>query len=171
MSNFIFDLQRFDTQTISAGETFAADGVTYTAAEGDATLNLDDGKVSGLASGKVIATVTGAENSPAVTFDATDNAVTFTATSDGEVISITPFPIEFIGGEFTYKGGRIDITAGSDMAIVTQRGDFILRNENHFATDSAYIFTATSLTSESEHVISKSAPKPARLTWSNSARL
>ena len=155
MSSFIFDLQRFAQVTISAGRTRKFDGVTYTALDGDATLNLDDdGKVSGLASGKVQATVTGATNSPKVTFDASDGAITFTATSDGEVISITPFPIEFISGEFTYKSGRLDITAGSDLALVTKRGDFILRNQNHFVTDSAYIFSSTSLTSESEHVIS-----------------
>ncbi|MBR0060667.1 MAG: hypothetical protein IJP68_04220, partial [Selenomonadaceae bacterium] len=142
--------------TLTEGSVVEVDGVTYTAVDSNATLNIDDdGKVSGLASGKVSAVVSGAETSPIVTFDATDAEFNFTATSDGSVISITPFPIEFISGEFTYNGSRIDITAGSDLALVTQRGDFVLRNQNHFVTDSAYIFTSTSLTSDSEHVISK----------------
>ena len=154
MKDFIFDLQRFATQKITAGDTLPLDGVNYTAIE-DSVLNLDDeGKISGIASGKVLAVVADAENSPKVTFDATNNEFNFTATSDGKVISITPFPIEFISGEFNYNGGRIDITAGSKLALVTKRGDFILRNQNHFITDSAYIFSSTALTSESEHVIS-----------------
>ncbi len=145
----------FMSTTITKGTTLTLDGVTYTALD-DTQLNLDDdGKVSGIASGSVTAKVTGKEDSPTVTFDATDGAFNFTATGNGEVISITPFPIEFISGEFTYTGGRIDITAGSDLAVSTQRGDYVLRNENHFETDSAYIFTATSLTSDAEHVISK----------------
>ena len=154
MREFIFDLQRFTDVTIAAGDSYTLDGVTYTAVT-DAVLNLDDnGKISGIASGKVQSVVTDATDSLTVTFDASDDALTFTATSDGKVISITPFPIEFISGEFTYNGSRIDITAGSDLAIATKRGDYILRNQNHFVTDSAYIFTSTSLTSDSEHVIS-----------------
>ncbi len=155
MKDFVFDLQRFTAQIISAGETFTLDGVIFTALDGDAELNLDDdGKVSGIASGKVSAVVAGADNSPTVTFDASGGTFNFTATSDGNIITMTPFPIEFISGEFTYTGGTLAITAGSDLALVTKRGDFILRNQNHFVTDSAYIFSSTALTSESEHVIS-----------------
>ncbi len=154
MNGFTFDLQRFATQTISANKTFTLDGVTYTAVDGAATLNLDDGKISGLAKGKVSAVVTNATDSPTIIFDASDGALTFTATSDGKVISITPYPIEFIGGEFTYKGNKISISAGSDLALVTKRGDFILRNQNHFEYDSSYTFTSTALISDGERVIS-----------------
>ena len=74
---FVFDLQRFDAEisdgkvTIPAGETFTLDDVIYTAgSSGAATLNLDsDGKVSGIASGSVTATLDGASDSAAITFD------------------------------------------------------------------------------------------------------
>ncbi|MBR2774013.1 MAG: hypothetical protein IKD73_03375, partial [Selenomonadaceae bacterium] len=133
MKNFIFDLQRFAEVTITADNTYKLDGVTYKAVS-DAVLNLDDdGKVSGLASGSVQATVTGSDDSPTVTFDATDGAIDFTATSDGEIISSTMvLPLEIISGEFTFNGSTLAISAGSDLAIVNTTDDYSLRNENHF---------------------------------------
>ncbi len=151
MSNFIFDLQRFDEVTILAGDTCALDGVTYTALE-DARLNLDDdGKVSGIASGKVQATVS-RRNNPIVTFDASDGAVNFSATGDGKVIKVTKlFAIELISGEFTYVGNTINIGVGATLAIVNQRGNYTLRNENTFEFGGNYIFSNTALTTESQH--------------------
>ena len=154
-----FDLQRFavvvnDSQvTIPAGENYNSSGVTYTALD-DATLNLDGGKVSGIASGKVTAAVTG-QNNPTVTFDASDGSIDFTATGSGSVLTVKQlFPIEFISGEFTYKGNKLSISAGSDLAIINTSGNYSLRNENHFVYDSAYIFNSTSMVSDAEQVIS-----------------
>ncbi|MBR7024527.1 MAG: hypothetical protein IKI08_00760, partial [Selenomonadaceae bacterium] len=156
MNDFVFDLQRFATIAINKDNFQTIDGVTYTAIT-DAVLNLDsDNKVTGIASGSVKATVEGAENSPTVTFDTSDGAINFTASGDGKVITVTQlFPIEFISGSFTYKGNTISIAANSDLAIVNQSEDYSLRNENHFVYDSAYIFTNTSMTSDSQRVISK----------------
>ena len=153
MNNFIFDLQRFAEVTILSGDSREFDGVTYTAAKNSQLVLDDDEKVSGIASGKISATVTDAEESPLVIFDASDGAINFSATSDGSVITVTQlFPIEFISGEFTYKGNEIAITAGSDLAIVNARGDYSLRNENHFVYDSTYSFSGSSMTSDSQQV-------------------
>ena len=156
MNDFIFDLQRFATTEIKKDNSTTIDGVTYTAVE-DAVLNLDsDNKVSGVASGSVQAVVAGAENSPTVTFDTSDGAIDFTATGDGSVLTVKQlFPIEFIGGSFTYKGNIIDISKGSDLAIVNQNENYSLRNENHFEYDSRYIFTDSSMTSDSKQVTGK----------------
>ena len=57
MQRLRFDLQRFATQEISAGDTYTQNGLIYTAIT-DAVLNLDDdGKISGLESGKVQSTL------------------------------------------------------------------------------------------------------------------
>ena len=71
MKDFIFDLQRFDdsTVTLAAGVTHTADNVTYTAGDDGAVLKLTDGKVSGITSGSVVATLADSDSSPAVTFD------------------------------------------------------------------------------------------------------
>ncbi|MGF2526137.1 hypothetical protein ACQUW0_27930, partial [Ralstonia pseudosolanacearum] len=108
--------------------------------------------VTGISSGKVVATL--ANNSAVkVTFDASDGALDFTATGDGEVITVTQlFPIEFISGEFTYKGNTISIPAGSYLAIVNAGDGYSLRNENHFVYDSSYIFSGATMTSDSQQV-------------------
>ena len=108
MKKFIFDLQRFDTQIISAGQSVTIDGVTYKAVS-DAQFNLDDaGKVSGLASGKVTAVVNGVENSPTITFDATDSATTFAASGE-ETLSVTLSgrTFRFKEGTATVKGDKV----------------------------------------------------------------
>ena len=57
MKYFIFDLQRFATTEIKANQSAVIDSVTFTAKE-NAVLNLDDNeKVSGIAGGKVVATL------------------------------------------------------------------------------------------------------------------
>ena len=152
MENFIFDLQRFSQVTIAADDTYELDGVTYTAIT-DAVLNLDDDeKVSGLESGKVQATVTGSDDSPKVNLDATDSAINFSASGDGSVLTVkTLFPIEFISGEFTYKGNKLNIGVGATLAINNQRGNYALRNENTFEYGGTYTFTNTNLTVDSEH--------------------
>ena len=141
--------------TISTGESYTLDGVTYTAVA-DAVLNLDDDdKVSGLASGSVKAVVSGAETSPTITFDASDGALTFTATSDGEIITVKQlFPIEFISGEFTYVGNKLNIGVGATLIIDSQRGNYSLRNQNTFEQGGTYTFTNTAMTTESQHTIS-----------------
>ncbi len=153
MDSFIFDLQRFAEVTISAGGTREFDGVTYKATS-NAVLNLDDdGKVSGLASGSVTATITSATDSPTVTFNATNSATNFTATSDGKVISAKMvLPLEIISGEFTFDGSTLSITAGSDLAIIDTKGDYSLRNENHFVYDSTYTFSGATMTSDAQQV-------------------
>ncbi len=158
MDKFIFDLQRFDEVSIAAGDTYALDGVTYTALE-DSRLTLDDdGKVSGIASGKVTATVTNKKNSPTVTFDASDGAIDFTATGDGSILTVTrtvganyTFPIEFVSGEFTYSVNKITTSAGAVLASVNTLGSYSLRSEDHSEYGSTYTFSDTALTAVSEH--------------------
>lgn len=56
----------------------------------DAVLNLDfDSKISGITSGKVKAVVTGLENSLAVTFDAVEGDLNFTASVVDEAFIVT----------------------------------------------------------------------------------
>ncbi|MBR4032397.1 MAG: hypothetical protein IKJ07_06655 [Clostridia bacterium] len=140
-------------KTLAAEGTFTANGINYTAQDSGAVLTLDDSNnVTGISSGKVVATL--ANNSAVqVTFDASDGALDFTATGDGEVITVTQlFPIEFISGEFTYKGNTISIPAGSYLAIVNAGDGYSLRNENHFVYDSSYIFSGATMTSDSQQV-------------------
>ena len=147
MSDFIFNLQRFAEVTILANETYALDGVTYTATQ-DAVLNLDDaGKVSGIASGKVSAVATGAESSPTVTFDATDGAINFKATGNGEIITVTTRPtIEFISGDFTYISNQIISGVGSVMRFVTNFGDYSFTNTVYVETGLTYTFYSNRMT-------------------------
>lgn len=161
MGEFIFDLQKFAVEvsgnkvTIPATETYNLDGVTYTAVD-DVQLNLDsDGKVSGIVSGKVEAVANDADNSPVVTFDTSEGAINFVATGNGEVITVkTLFPIEFIGGEFTYKGNTLTVAAGSILANVAQYGSYALRNEDYFEHGATYTFTADALIIDSKHTSS-----------------
>ena len=144
-----------DNITINVGKTYAADGVTYTALSTAQLTTDSDGKISGIASGSVAATVTDADTSPTVTFDASDSAIEFTATSDGSIITVTQlFPIEFISGEFTCKGNTLTIGVGATLAIESQRGNYSLRNENTFEFGGKYTFTNTALTTESQHTVS-----------------
>ena len=121
MNSFIFDLQRFDTQIIPVSESFALDGVTYTAVDDEATLNLDDeGKVSGIESGKVEAVLTDAETSPTVTFDATDGSFSFTAVAeedDSLNVGYNDVKIHYTDGELTYTANSIEIPAG-EISVV-----------------------------------------------------
>lgn len=157
MKYFVFNLQRFaGSETISTGDSYSVDGVTYTATT-DAVLNLDDdNKVSGLESGSVTAVVTGAKSSPEITFDASGGAINFTAVSDDDKIikAIMVIPFEIISGEYTFNGSTLAISAGSKFVIVDQRGDYSLRNENTFVYDGTYTFSSTSMTSNCERVIS-----------------
>ena len=156
---FTFDIQRFavtvtDGQvTIPAGETYTLDGVTYTAASSGATLNLDGGKVSGIASGSVTATTSNSDAK--ISFDASDGAINFTATADGKNVTVKQrFPIEFISGEFAYKGNKLTVSAGSTLAIIGTNGNYSLRNENTFVYGGTYTFTNTGMTTESQSTIS-----------------
>ena len=121
IKSFIFDLQRFTTLAIEAGKTQTIDGVTYSAVDDDATLNLDgDGKVSGIASGKVEAVLADAETSPTVTFDATDGAFNFTAVAeedDSLNVGYNDVKIHYTGGELTYTANSIEIPAG-EVSVV-----------------------------------------------------
>ena len=120
MINFIFDLQRFAAVTISAGDTREFDGVTYKAVE-DAQLNLDDdNKVSGIASGSVQATITDAETSPTITFDASDGAFNFTAVTDSTLnVGYNDVNIHYAGGALTYTANSIKIPAGEISVVGT----------------------------------------------------
>ena len=87
MNSFIFDLQRFATVTISKGNSQTFDGVTYTALS-DAVLNQDsDGKISGIASGSVTATIEGS-SAVQVTFDGT-NAFDFSCEVEDDALAVT----------------------------------------------------------------------------------
>ncbi|MBR1646191.1 MAG: hypothetical protein IJ685_05360 [Selenomonadaceae bacterium] len=140
MSKFTFDLQRFATQEISAGETYELDGVTYTALT-DAVFNLDDDeKISGLASGKVQATLTEAENSPTITFDATDGAIDFSATDD-DSLAVT------LGGrQFKFSEGTATVTSDK---VTTGAAKFFIagthsRADYEFTVEKSAEFSITS---------------------------
>ena len=83
---FFFDLQRFAEVTLLADETYALDGVTYTAIT-DAVLNLDDNKVSGIASGKVSAVATG-KTDPIITIDASQTEISIAITNEDDSLAI-----------------------------------------------------------------------------------
>ncbi|MBR1580197.1 MAG: hypothetical protein IJ668_06840 [Selenomonadaceae bacterium] len=142
------------TMTLTEGTSVEVDGITYTAEDGDAQLNLDsDGKVAGLASGKVSAVVSGASDSPTITFDAGDGALEFTASSDGEVITLnrTYFTFELINGEFNYTGSGLSAGANSDLAIVGTLNGYSYRNENHTETYANYTITTSGVTVDTDH--------------------
>ncbi len=150
---FTFDLQRFDEVSIAAGDTYALDGVTYTALE-DARLNLDDdGKVSGIASGSVSAVVTGRSN-PVATVDATNSSTEFTLTGKDEVLTLTKvLPFELDNGTFTLAGNVLTAAKGSDLRIGTGRtyaDGTIVFGHDYADTDITYTITDTTLTEETE---------------------
>ncbi|MBO4780646.1 MAG: hypothetical protein J5497_08420, partial [Selenomonadaceae bacterium] len=89
-------------------------GVTYTAIT-DAKLNLDsDNKVSGIASGKVKAVVTGAKNSPTATFDGT-KPLEFTCAGDDDKLKITcaGSSIDYTSGNVIYSGSGVTFQSGT----------------------------------------------------------
>ena len=110
MKYFIFDLQRFATSEIEADKSVTIDGVTFTAKE-NAVLNLDDNeKVSGIASGKVVATL---ENNPAVqiTFDGTEPFnFSCAAEDDALAVSIQNRSIKFTAGEISCASENFSAT-------------------------------------------------------------
>lgn len=129
MDEFVFDLQRFDLQMfagekviIPAGETYTYSGVTYTAIEGDITLNFND-TGTGL-------TVTGGRFSveregsgEALEFDTTDSSISFDSTT-GE--------ITIKKGTKIYLGGMI-FTALEDIPAtisINDKGIIYLTFEN-----------------------------------------
>ncbi|MBR4904646.1 MAG: hypothetical protein IKZ53_08235 [Selenomonadaceae bacterium] len=113
MKYFIFDLQRFADVTIAAGESYTLDGVTYTATT-DSVLNLADEKISGIASGKVTAVVTGMENSPTVTFDGT-TPLEFTCAGDDDKLKVTcaGSSIGYTSGNVTYSVSGVTFQSGT----------------------------------------------------------
>ncbi|MBO4779823.1 MAG: hypothetical protein J5497_04210, partial [Selenomonadaceae bacterium] len=134
MQQFIFDLQRFATQMVSAGGTYALDGVTYTAVDGDAVLNLDDdGKVSGIASGKVQAVVTGATDSPSITFDATQTAIPTALTAeDGSLaLNLGGRIFKFAEGTATITGDKVTMgTADFSVSGTYSNADYRFKVED-----------------------------------------
>lgn len=143
-----------DTLTINKGESQIYDGVTYSAIS-NAVLNRD-GKVSGLASGIVQATIAGAQNSPVVTFDATNDAIDFAAQSDGNVLSVTTlYKMELIEGNFTFKDNTITASVGSRLAAVNQLGVYSLRNEDFYEYGATYSFNNSSTIINSQHTFSQ----------------
>ena len=142
MKDFIFDLQRFSEVTITAGDTYELDGVTYKAVS-DSVLNLDDdGKISGIASGKVQATVTDSDDSPTVTLEVvftlekagtyTLNGMQFTTSQDNTQILMPDYDtVQFAADEdikvSTVEGGKFFIvTPGKDtISFSTQESNNI----------------------------------------------
>ncbi len=118
MSNFIFDLQRFDsTVTIASGQSQTIGDVTYRATS-DAVLNLDDeGAVSGIASGVVVAQLTDADSSPQITFDGS-TAFAFSCSSSDSALQVkaSGTSISYTSGQVTYSAdgfsgaGEVSVT-------------------------------------------------------------
>ena len=147
MQDFIFDLQRFATQEISAGETYELDGVTYTATT-NAVFNLDDdGKVSGLASGKVQSTLTDAENSPTITFDASDDAIKFSATeNDALAVTLSGRTFYFTEGTATVTSDNVS-TGATKFSIAGTHSNadykFAIENSAEFSiTTEAFVISS-----------------------------
>ncbi|MBR4382344.1 MAG: hypothetical protein IKP64_02175, partial [Selenomonadaceae bacterium] len=112
MQRLKFDLQRFATQEISAGDTYTQNGLIYTAIT-DAVLNLDDdGKISGLESGKVQSTLINSENSPTITFDASDDEIKFSATeNDALAVTLNGRTFYFTEGTATVTSDKVSTGA------------------------------------------------------------
>ena len=155
MKDFVFDLQRFASITIPMGTSLTFNGVTYSAIT-ETGLNRDsDKKISGIESGRVKATVANATNSPTITFDASDGAIDFAATGNGEVLTLnTLLTMELIKGEFTYKGKTFTASNNSSLAFIGQNDDYSFRNEDTFEKGATFTFTDTDLTIDSEHTSS-----------------
>ena len=104
-----------DTKTILAGEFEVIDGVKYTAVDADAVLNLDsDSKVTGIASGKVEATINEAETTPTITLD---GATTFDFTATGSTdnglnIKVGNQSITYVAGKATYTADKLTFAEG-----------------------------------------------------------
>ncbi len=112
---FLEDSSTGDSVTIAQDETQTIDGVLYTAIDGEAQLNLDsDGAVTGIASGKVTAEISGSSSSPTITLDATDGAFEFTATADSTLkIGYDDVTISYVSGAVTYTASGMEIPAGT----------------------------------------------------------
>ena len=153
MGIFIFDLQRFDAEisdgkvTIPANETYTLDGVTYKAGTDGAVLTLDDaGKVSGIASGSVTATIDGASESPAIIFDGT-KAFEFTcektSTATGtDIINVRyqKSSISYVSGSATYSGTGVTFPAG-DIGLAGTIANIVPFNINLNVPDSGSTVT------------------------------
>ena len=115
MSSFIFDLQRFATTTITAGDSLELDGIIYAAID-DAVLNRDnEGKVSGIASGKVVATL---EDNPdvQVAFDGRQ-AFEFSCSAEDDALGVTVQgkSIKFTSGEINYSADGV--SASGEVSV------------------------------------------------------
>ena len=104
-----------DTITIAQDETKTINGIVYTAIDGSAQLNLDsDGSVTGIASGKVTAEISGASSSPTITFDATDGAFNFTAEGDTTLnVTYGGAKLKYVSGAVTYTASSMEIPVGT----------------------------------------------------------
>ena len=116
--------------TIPTGKTYELNGVTYTATQ-DAVLNLDDaGKVSGLASGSVTAVVSGAKNSPTITFDGS-TAFDFTCTQDDGALKVRykNHSLSYTSGSVTYSSKGVTFPEGN-VGLTGKLGKIIPFNIN-----------------------------------------
>lgn len=112
MKYFVFDLQRFATQTISAGETYELDGISYTALDDNVTLTID-GNITTCAGGKV-------QINNAFTFDVTDGSISYDSAT----------------GKFTCAAGSIfSLQDDSDFKVVaTEEFTFVVETDNDVAS-------------------------------------
>ena len=99
--------------TINTGESRNYDGVTYTATS-DAVLNLDDaGKVSGIASGSVVAKLTDKDSSPQITFDGATpfdlSCIDYSSAFDVDTIQVKAHgtTINYTSGQINYKADGV----------------------------------------------------------------
>lgn len=139
IKGFVLDLQRFDAQIIPESETFTSDGVIYTALEGETELNLNsDGKVSGISSGRVRATVAGTSNSPTVVFDATSKAFDFTVSASGGTLTV-------VHDDISYSTADRNVSMNfSDTGATCAGGKFQINNAFTFdVTEGSISFDST----------------------------
>ena len=121
-----------DNKILTAGEIFTANGVNYTAGDSGATLTLDDdGNVSGISAGSIVATLADS-SSPAITFDGS-TAFSFACTAVDGALNVQAHgtSINFTGGNVTYSADGIS-AAGTEFIITHGDGDgslnFIIKN-------------------------------------------
>ncbi len=130
-----------DTYTIKENLSLTVNGVLYKASGGNAVINLDsDSKVTGLTSGKVIASADNAN----VTIDATKGAQIFKAEVDNNSLIITKtLPVTFTSGDFVYAGESITAAEKSNFTVLFEGEEYSRTRAIFSNADSTYKISDT----------------------------
>ena len=134
------------TYTIKKDLSLTVNEVSYTASGGNAVINLDsEGKVTGLKSGKVVASV---GDNIQVTLSGAQN---FTGEEDNGSLVITKnLPLTFTEGEFTYSGDSITAAANSTFTTVFENDEYSLSRSILSGVQSIYKISDSEFVIESK---------------------